>query len=77
MNINDVLIIKSIMWLQLLSRIQQMENMPQQLEGHIMLMHGRSRGAIRLSSADPMHNPVIDHAYLTHPDDITDLKQGN
>ena len=30
----------------------------------------KSRGSVRLRSADPMDAPLIDPAYLTHPDDV-------
>ena len=35
------------------------------------LMSPRSRGSVRLRSADPADPPVIDPAYLRHPDDVT------
>jgi len=34
------------------------------------LMSPRSRGSVRLRSADPADPPVIDPAYLRHPDDV-------
>lgn len=34
------------------------------------LMAPRSRGSVRLRSADPADPPVIDPAYLRHPDDV-------
>lgn len=36
----------------------------------------RSRGEIRLASADPAAKPVIDHRLLGHPDDIAALVRG-
>ncbi|MCB2077260.1 MAG: GMC family oxidoreductase N-terminal domain-containing protein [Novosphingobium sp.] len=36
----------------------------------------RSRGEIRLRSADPAEKPVIDHRLLGHPDDIAALVKG-
>jgi choline dehydrogenase len=36
----------------------------------------RSRGEIRLRSADPAEKPVIDHRLLGHPDDIAALVRG-
>jgi choline dehydrogenase len=36
----------------------------------------KSRGEIRLRSADPMDKPVIDHRLLGHPDDVTALIRG-
>jgi choline dehydrogenase len=35
------------------------------------LMSPRSRGSVRLRSADPGDPPVIDPGYLRHPDDVT------
>jgi choline dehydrogenase len=35
------------------------------------LLSPRSRGTVRLRSADPADPPVIDPAYLRHPDDVT------
>ncbi|HKQ43167.1 MAG TPA: FAD-dependent oxidoreductase [Pseudonocardia sp.] len=35
------------------------------------LMSPRSRGSVRLRSADPADPPVIDPGYLRHPDDVT------
>ncbi len=34
------------------------------------LLHPLSRGKIQLSSNNPLHPPVIDLAYLTHPRDL-------
>lgn len=36
----------------------------------------RSRGEIRLRSADPADTPVIDHRLLGHPDDVTAMVSG-
>lgn len=38
-----------------------------------VLLHPRSRGTVRLASADPHDKPVIDPRYLSHPDDMADL----
>ena len=35
------------------------------------LLSPRSRGSLRLRSADPAEPPLIDPAYLRHPDDMT------
>jgi choline dehydrogenase len=38
-----------------------------------VLMHPKSRGTVRLASADPHDKPVIDPRYLSHPGDLADL----
>ncbi|MDV7214363.1 GMC family oxidoreductase [Streptomyces prunicolor] len=38
-----------------------------------VLLHPKSRGTLRLASADPHDKPVIDPKYLSHPDDLPDL----
>jgi choline dehydrogenase-like flavoprotein len=38
-----------------------------------VLMHPKSRGAVRLASADPHDKAVIDPRYLSHSDDLADL----
>lgn len=40
------------------------------------LIYPKSRGSLRLASADPLAAPVIDPAYLTEPDDTTVLLDG-
>jgi len=43
---------------------------------HVTLMHPKSRGEVRLASADP-HAPVqIDPRYFSHPDDMVALMAG-
>ncbi len=41
------------------------------------LCHTRSRGHVRLRSADPAAPPLIEHRLLDHPDDIRDLTEGS
>ncbi|XP_046979749.1 glucose dehydrogenase [FAD, quinone]-like [Schistocerca americana] len=41
-----------------------------------VLQRPRSRGTIRLRSADPLVPPVIDPRYLTHPHDVAVLVEG-
>ncbi|XP_049793242.1 glucose dehydrogenase [FAD, quinone]-like isoform X2 [Schistocerca nitens] len=41
-----------------------------------VLQRPRSRGSIRLRSADPLVPPVIDPRYLTHPHDVAVLVEG-
>lgn len=40
------------------------------------LVQPKSRGAVRLNSADPMEKAIYDPAYLTHPDDMTAYIKG-
>ena len=41
-----------------------------------VLLRPKSRGFIKLRSANPYHHPIIDPKYLTHPDDIMVLADG-
>ncbi|KAL1471792.1 hypothetical protein MTO96_039725, partial [Rhipicephalus appendiculatus] len=41
-----------------------------------VLLHPKSRGVVRLKSADPRMPPAIDPRYLSHPDDIRVIVQG-
>jgi len=41
-----------------------------------ILLHPKSRGAIRLNSSDPLAPPAIDPNYLDDPDDLEVLKEG-
>jgi len=43
---------------------------------HACLLHPKSVGQLTLASADPMVAPLIDPAFLTHPDDIKTLIAG-
>jgi choline dehydrogenase len=40
------------------------------------LIYPKSRGSIRLASADPTAAPLIDYGYLTEPDDLKVLAEG-
>lgn len=40
-------------------------------------LHPRSRGTVRLQSADPYDPPLIHPNYLDHPNDAKDLVEGN
>ncbi|WP_369804117.1 mycofactocin system GMC family oxidoreductase MftG [Mycobacterium sp. GA-2829] len=42
----------------------------------VALMRPRSRGRVRLASADPLVPPVIEHRYDTAPDDVAELAAG-
>lgn len=46
------------------------------LSVHACLLHPKSVGQLKLASADPMVPPLIDPAFLTHPDDIKTLIDG-
>ena len=46
------------------------------LSMHACLLHPKSVGQLKLASADPMEPPLIDPAFLTHPDDIKTLIEG-
>lgn len=43
---------------------------------HACLLHPKSVGQVTLASADPLVPPLIDPAFLTHPDDIATLTKG-
>jgi choline dehydrogenase len=43
---------------------------------HVTLMRPKSRGSVRLQSADPMMAPLIDPAFLRDPDDLAVLAKG-
>jgi choline dehydrogenase-like flavoprotein len=40
------------------------------------LLHPKSRGRVRLRSADPFDKPRIDYNFLTHPDDLKTIVEG-
>ncbi|MER7498550.1 GMC family oxidoreductase N-terminal domain-containing protein [Nonomuraea pusilla] len=42
----------------------------------VAVLRPRSRGTVRLRSADPGALAAVDHAYLTHPDDLAALVYG-
>ncbi|MCY1495896.1 Alcohol dehydrogenase [acceptor] [compost metagenome] len=43
---------------------------------HACLLYPKSVGQVTLASADPMAPPLIDPAFLTHPDDVATLIKG-
>jgi choline dehydrogenase-like flavoprotein len=43
---------------------------------HLCLLRPQSRGSVTLASADPTAAPLIDPAFLTHPQDIEDMVAG-
>lgn len=42
----------------------------------LTLMHAKSRGTVRLRSADPNDPPIIDPNYLAETEDVEDLRKG-
>lgn len=46
------------------------------LSVHACLLHPKSIGRLTLASTDPLEPPLIDPAFLTHPDDIKTLVKG-
>lgn len=40
------------------------------------LMHAKSRGTVRLRSADPQDPPIINPNYLAQSEDVEDLRKG-
>jgi len=40
---------------------------------HTCLLRPKSRGSVKLKDANPLSVPLIDPAFLTHPDDIEDM----
>ncbi|WP_175719187.1 GMC family oxidoreductase [Burkholderia anthina] len=43
---------------------------------HVCLLRPKSRGSLKLRSADPLDAPLIDPAFLEHPDDLDVLVEG-
>lgn len=43
---------------------------------HVCLLRPKSRGSVRLASADPLAAPLIDPAFLAEPDDMQRLMRG-
>ncbi|WP_395074194.1 GMC family oxidoreductase, partial [Hyphococcus sp.] len=43
---------------------------------HVCVLRPKSRGTVRLGSADPMAAPAIDPNFLSHDDDLQRLKKG-
>jgi choline dehydrogenase len=43
---------------------------------HAVLLRPKSRGWVRLRSADPADAPLVNPAYLSHPDDLRHLREG-
>jgi choline dehydrogenase len=54
----------------------RMAGMPPLLPVSIRLLEHRSRGRIRLASADPLESPIVEPALLEHPDDIAAMADG-
>ena len=43
---------------------------------HVCLLRPRSRGTIKLRSADPLESPAIDPNFLGHAEDLEDMVEG-
>ncbi len=43
-------------------------------QAHVGPMHSKSRGSVRLTSADPATKPSIRFNYMSHPDDWTEMR---
>ena len=43
-------------------------------QAHVGPMRSKSRGHVRLASADPFEKPKIRFNYLSHPDDVTEFR---
>ena len=43
---------------------------------HVCLLHPKSRGQVTLASSDPLARPLIDPAFLAHPDDLASMVTG-
>lgn len=43
---------------------------------HVCLLRPRSRGSVRLASADPLAAPLIDPNFFGHPQDLADMVRG-
>ncbi|KAL1461600.1 hypothetical protein WDU94_013480 [Cyamophila willieti] len=41
-----------------------------------MILRPKSRGFVKLRSANPLEHPLFYHNYLTHPDDVRTLREG-
>ena len=47
------------------------------MSSHTVLLHPKSRGTVKLASADFREAPLLDFNYLSHPDDLERLVEGN
>jgi choline dehydrogenase-like flavoprotein len=43
---------------------------------HVMILHPKSRGSVRIASADHRDDPLIDFRYFSHADDLSTLAEG-
>ena len=44
---------------------------------HVMILHPKSRGSVKLASSDYKADPLIDFKYYDHPDDLKALVEGS
>jgi choline dehydrogenase-like flavoprotein len=46
------------------------------MSNHVLLLHPKSRGSVKLASPDFNDDPVIDFRYFSHPDDMKAMVEG-
>ncbi|MFI4941303.1 MAG: GMC family oxidoreductase, partial [Burkholderiales bacterium] len=46
------------------------------MSAHVLLLHPKSTGTVKLASANFKDDPLIDFRYLSHPDDLKTLVEG-
>lgn len=46
------------------------------MSNHVLLLHPKSRGSVKLASPDFRADPVIDFGYFSHPDDLSVMVEG-
>lgn len=46
------------------------------MSAHSVLLHPKSRGTVKLASANFKDDPLLDFNYLSHPDDLNTLVEG-
>lgn len=61
---------------ELFSSIHNTSVTPEGFSVAIFLLHGKSRGSLKLKSKDPFDYPIIDPNYLADPDDVQTFVKG-
>jgi len=46
------------------------------MSNHVLLLHPKSRGSVKLASPDFSDDPLIDFRYFSHPDDMKAMVEG-